>query len=112
MTESEAIEELKYDCNELGKAIPCDTSWGKLFENAYAMAIKALEEIQQYRAIGTVEECREAIEKQKSKKPTEQFRLGTSGRGGKCPSCKHYLDRSVDAMYCDCGQKLDWSDEE
>lgn len=57
MTESEAIEELKYDCNELGKAIPCDTSWGKLFENAYAMAIKALEEIQQYRAIGTPEEC-------------------------------------------------------
>lgn len=29
MTENEAIEELKYDCNELGKAIPCDTSWGK-----------------------------------------------------------------------------------
>ena len=27
VTESEAIEELKYDCNELGKAIPCDTSW-------------------------------------------------------------------------------------
>ncbi len=26
MTENEAIEELKYDCNELGKAIPCDTS--------------------------------------------------------------------------------------
>ena len=30
MTENEAIEELKYDCNELGKAIPCDTSWGCL----------------------------------------------------------------------------------
>ena len=73
--------------------------------------IKALEELQQYRAIGTPEECREAIEKQKSKKPTEQYRLGTSGRGGKCPSCKHHLDRSVDVMYCDCGQKLDWSDE-
>lgn len=57
MTENEAIEELKYDCNELGKAIPCDTSWRKLFENAYAMAIKALEEVQQYRAIGTPEEC-------------------------------------------------------
>lgn len=57
MTENEAIEELKYDCNELGKAIPCDTSWGKLFENAYAIAIKALEEVQQYRAIGTLEEC-------------------------------------------------------
>lgn len=34
MTENEAIEELKFDCNELGKAIPCDTSWGKSFENA------------------------------------------------------------------------------
>lgn len=57
MTENEAIEELKYDCNEIGKAIPCDTSWGESFENAYAMAINALEEVQQYRAIGTPEEC-------------------------------------------------------
>ena len=31
-------------------------------------AIKALEEIQQYRAIGTVEECRKAVEKQKNRK--------------------------------------------
>lgn len=91
---------------------------GRVRSNKYLMRsetdyiTKALEEVQQYRAIGTVEECREAIEKQKSKKPTEQYRLGTSGRGGKCPSCKHYLDRSVDAMYCDCGQKLDWSDVE
>ena len=57
MTVNEVIEELKYDCNELGKAIPCDTSWGESFENAYAMAISALEEVQQYRQIGTVKEC-------------------------------------------------------
>ena len=31
MTENEAIEELKYDCNEIGEAIPCDTSWGGIF---------------------------------------------------------------------------------
>ena len=62
MTENEAIEELKYDCNEIGKAIPCDTSWGKSFENAYAMAINALEEVQQYRTIGTPEECRKSLE--------------------------------------------------
>lgn len=49
MTVNEAIEELKYDCNELGKAIPCDTSWAESFENAYAMAINAMEELQQYR---------------------------------------------------------------
>lgn len=48
MTENEAIEELKYDCNEIGKAIPCDTSWGESFENAYAMAINALEEVQHW----------------------------------------------------------------
>lgn len=59
MTESEAIEELKYDYNELGKAIPCDTSWGSSFENAYRMAIQALEEVQQYRAIGTPEELQD-----------------------------------------------------
>lgn len=84
MTENEAIEELKYDCNELGKAIPCDTSWGKLFENAYAMAIKALEEVQQYRAIGTLEECKIAVEKQRPKKtinPDDDY--GTF----KCPNC-------------------------
>ena len=67
MTENEAIEELKYDCNEIGKAIPCDTSWGgEYFDNAYAMAINALEEVQQYRQIGTVEECQAAVEKQNS----------------------------------------------
>lgn len=48
MTEREAIEELKYDCNELGKAIPCDTSWGSSFENAYGMAIQALEKLAEY----------------------------------------------------------------
>lgn len=36
--------------------------------NAHHMAIKALEEIEQYHVIGTVEECREAMEKQKEKK--------------------------------------------
>ena len=34
---------------------------------AFNMAIKALREVQQYREIGTVEECREAVEKQNSK---------------------------------------------
>ena len=32
------------------------------------MAIKALEEVQQYRAIGTIEECRKAVDKMKPKK--------------------------------------------
>lgn len=36
-------------------------------------AVKALKEIQQYREIGTVEECREAVEKQKAKKPAQKL---------------------------------------
>lgn len=166
MTENEAIEELKYDCNELGKAIPCDTSWGKSFENAYAMAINALEEVQKYRkiekdlkeryhanvdipllmhhfietvfegekhegfclltnedakvweeykAIGTPEECRAAVEKQTAKKvkSISQVKDGDSYVGliGRCPCCGDILEE--DTVYCDCGQRLDWgtSDE-
>lgn len=105
MTENEAIEELKYDCNELGKAIPCDTSWGESFENAYAMAIKALEEVQQYRQICTVEECRAAVEMRTAKKPIDRIAFK------ECPTCGH-----VDIGYYDfcerCGQRLDWSDED
>lgn len=97
MTENEAIEELKYDCNEIGKAIPCDTSWGESVENAYAMAINALEEVQQYRQIGTVEECRAAMEKQTAI-PREIIE-------GKyfCPKCHNLAPYP---MYCGCGQKL------
>ena len=41
--------------------------WKELME----MAIKALEEVQQYRQIGTVEECREAVKKQNVNKELE-----------------------------------------
>lgn len=110
MTENEAIEELKYDCNEIGKAIPCDTSWGESFENAYAITINALEEVQQYRQIGTVEECRMAVEKQTEKKPTAVLGIfgGTDYECKNCGNNVHYGDE-----YCRwCGQKFDWSDEE
>ncbi len=110
MTESEAIEELKYDCNELGKAIPCDTSWGCSFENAYEMAIQALEEVQKYREIGSIEECRASREKQISKKPLYIANLGCTALW-LCPVCERRIIRS-DLVYChQCGQKLDWSDE-
>lgn len=77
------------------------------------------EEIQQYRAIGTPEECRAAVEKQIAKKPEpidykkymDSVKNANFLRGAYwCPGCKHVI-RSGD--YCDdCGQKLDWSDED
>jgi len=59
MTENEAIEEFKENIElPFGSSISYEAS---------EMAISALEEIQQYRALGTVEELREARGKQKSK---------------------------------------------
>lgn len=57
--ENEAIEAIKANM---------PTSGYQMLRESLDMAIQALEEIQQYREIGTVEECREAREKQKPKK--------------------------------------------
>ena len=54
MTEQEAIECLKCYRAQSGTSFPEEIE----------MAINALEEIEQYRAIGTLEECRAAMEKQ------------------------------------------------
>lgn len=58
MTENEAIKILTLS-EEEQKEFPN-------LKEIYAIAVKALEEVQQYRAIGTVEQCREAVEKSKS----------------------------------------------
>lgn len=71
---------------------------------------KALEEVQQYRAIGTVEEFRAAMEKQTDEKPTAVHGIfgGTEYECKNCGSNVCYGDE-----YCRwCGQKLEWSDEE
>ena len=56
-------------------------------------AIKALKEIQQYREIGTVEECRKAVEKQKPKKPRLNYKPKFFGRATyTCPRCGNVLE--------------------
>ena len=42
--------------------------WERTVEH-YTCAAESIKEIQQYRAIGTVKECREAMERQRAKKP-------------------------------------------
>lgn len=75
---------------------------------ALKVAIKALEEIQQYRAIGTVEDCRAAMEKQIPKKP--QKVLLPYGTGYECRECGNELSvNSFNGQYCHwCGQRIDW----
>lgn len=72
---------------------------------ADGVAIEALKEVQKYRGIGTVEECREAREKQKAKRPKHIWD-GTT----ECPECAKRLLRHYD--FCpDCGQAIQWDNE-
>lgn len=68
---------------------------------ALEVAKQALEEIQQYREIGTVEECREAVEKQEAKNI-----IRIAGRYPyKCPTCNGKLE--IGYRHCIiCGQLL------
>ena len=77
-------------------------------KEAVEMAIKALEEIKQYRTIGTPEECRAAVEKQKAKKPHKNYEKFS----GVWCSCGSYLGVDKPNYCSDCGQKLDWSEAE
>lgn len=113
MTESEAIKWLK-TLKRFYRAYPSEVlkSWD--------IAIKALEKIQQYRAIGTVEECREAAEKQNAKPVCvrergihEKFMI----KEYYCPQCGAPLNiadesnnfKTLKCIFCfTCGQKLEW----
>ena len=111
MTENEAIKVLvtqkqciyksssgqcKINCGDCKKNIPIAYQ-----EKSYEVAITALKEIQQYREIGTVEECREAVEKQNAKNI-----IRIAGRYPyKCPTCNRKLE--IGYRHCIvCGQLL------
>lgn len=95
MTESEAIKELE---TSIDFAKMCIQNCERKNEiQGYEMAIKALEEVQQYRKIGTVEECREAVEKH-----TAISREIIEGKYF-CPKCHNLMPYPG---YCRCGQKL------
>ena len=161
MTENEAIEKLHayLECeSRRAKIVSCNENCddcelcymqgtGSEHIASVETAIKALEEVQQYRkngitvknavenmcnlicaesliaeyrAIGTVDECRAAMEKQTAKRPKEY-----EDKYYACPVCGNVLlhkwekypdklmDKSNGLPYClGCGQHLDWSDEE
>lgn len=123
MNEKEAVYCLKAD-SELHSEVceECDlyglVGCNHCQNDAIEIAIKALEEVQQYRAIGTPGECRAAMEKQTKKNLIFDKPLMVLS----CPICGHYAQEVVEddgstrgniPKYCSrCGQKLDWSDEE
>lgn len=70
--------------------------------------------LEEYRAIGTTEECRAAMEKQKPMAVAEKLDLSPIGaKIGRCPAClKQQLIDQTNTHCPKCGQKLKWEDEE
>ena len=104
MTENEALEELK--------TFP--TNCLDFKENqALQVAIQALEEVQAYRAIGTVEEFKALKEKNEPKKPYSDQNGLLDAKMWHCPVCKKEVisdwNRDLANGYChNCGQAIDW----
>ena len=99
----------------------------KKIEEALVMACEAMQELQEYKQLGTLEEVREALEKQKAKKTVIEdiCRNGVDFYGivyqekasvYKCPACDSFVGfvgENQCISYCACcGQKFDWTEAE
>lgn len=124
MTENEAID-IIHDkietCEFYFAENDCYPKWCEYeFLESLGVAISALKEIQQYRAIGTVEECREAMEKQKPQNPKDELKikpiLDENGAYVDadttvyllCPSCGEMvgIEDNCDRFCRGCGQAI------
>lgn len=102
MTENEAIARMRYRIDTATEALGKGSD-GKAYEDM-EIAIKALEEIQQYRVIGTVDECKLAKERLLPKKGIIGKIFKTMGYY-QCPVCGGLLMRNE--KFCsDCGQRI------
>jgi len=107
MMENEAVARIRYRI-DTATDIAGNGIDGKAFEDM-EMAIKALEEIQQYRSAGTVEECREARERQKPKK-YKKIHPCKSVTYYQCLCCNGLLH--INENFCgECGQAISWKEE-
>ena len=139
MTENEVLIKTPEEAIETIKS-NMPTSGYQMLRESLDMAIIALKEIQlykdnklclvqedvysrqcseldAYKEIGTVEECREAVEKQAAERINyETNAVFNNGFGyyriGKCPICNSCYNSNDEIKYCSkCGKKLDWSKE-
>lgn len=110
------MEKLKYD--ECEKCTDWDGTWSNCMDIC-GKPDDALEEFNQYRAIGTLEECREAREKQRVKKPSvlvndHDVKIGHAiyKKGTKTYKCDCGGWIGKIHKFCpDCGQAIDWMEE-
>lgn len=122
MKPEEAIERLEYLESALD-GYPPETGINDVFA-AIDTAIEALKEVQQYREIGTVEECREAVEKQIAKRPKDSLKIEpVIDENGAyvdadttvyllCPNCGEMvgIEDNCDRFCHECGQAIQWNE--
>lgn len=117
MTENEAIARIRYRIDTATDVIGNGAD-GKTYEDM-EIAIKALEEIQQYRSIGTIEDCQEAMKKPKVIKPVFEINYGDYESRFACMCGKRIvvrhnrgvMDNNDAPNYCsNCGKKFDWTE--
>ena len=129
MTENEAIKHLQSYAEVVDNMIKyckdfepkADITGYLEKKTVFAMAISDIKEVQQYREIGTVEKCREAVEKQKAKKPdiyTDTRNMvdlhgnvyAEQANVYLCPTCESFIGYVGNNIfhYCPvCGQAID-----
>lgn len=75
----------------------------------YDAYMRLMDELEEYKQLGTLEEVQEAVEKQNAQEA--RIMLGMYGIVYECKECGNELE-----MYCEycpfCGQRQKWSDEE
>ena len=80
---------------------------GFIADEVKDMCIEALVQVEQYRALGTVEELKEAREKQVAKKPN--IVGGEFIKLAECSECNTVIRFKQE--YCHkCGNKVDWEE--
>lgn len=111
MTENEAIEIIKKHCEgcEHHAGIECFAQGEEgICWEVKKRAIMSLRKVQEYKTIGTVEECRAAVEKQRAKKPILSAPC-KSINYYLCPNCGKILP--INKPFCsECGNAVDWRD--
>lgn len=114
MTVNEAVKILEE--RYLTMSMCRDIEQCKRNNQAISSAITSLQEIQQYRAIGTVDECRDAMERYRKRKPIILSEQSTESEGKlyvakyfKCPTCGNtstYFGGLPNNCH-NCGQSLE-----
>ena len=109
MTENDAIKEFIRMVGKIGEVMGTKCGMPEKGSEIFKMSqtvMDSLKEYQQYRAIGTLKECRNAMEKMKTKKAEKwngEFLLL------KCPECQGlvFMEELHGNCYCThCGQRI------